>query len=57
MDANVSSDRIAVLIDADNTRPSYAEALLSEVAKYGTPEQIKANEDVASILLGAPLSA
>jgi uncharacterized protein (TIGR00288 family) len=37
VDANVSSDRIAVLIDADNTRPSYAEALLSEVAKYGTP--------------------
>ena len=37
MDANVSSDRIAVMIDADNTRPSYAEALLSEVAKYGTP--------------------
>lgn len=25
------------MIDADNTRPSYAEALLSEVAKYGTP--------------------
>ncbi|WP_299925832.1 NYN domain-containing protein [uncultured Nocardioides sp.] len=37
MDATVSSDRIAVMIDADNTRPSYAEALLSEVAKYGTP--------------------
>lgn len=37
MDANVSSDRIAVMIDADNTRPSFAEALLSEVAKYGTP--------------------
>lgn len=37
MDPNVSSDRIAVMIDADNTRPSFAEALLSEVAKYGTP--------------------
>ncbi len=37
MDANVSSDRIAVLIDADNTRASFADALLSEVAKYGTP--------------------
>ena len=37
VDANVSSDRIAVMIDADNTRPSFAEALLSEVAKYGTP--------------------
>ncbi|WP_157953091.1 NYN domain-containing protein [Nocardioides allogilvus] len=29
--------RIAVLIDADNTSPKYAEALLEEVAKYGTP--------------------
>ena len=37
MDPNVSADRIAVMIDADNTRPSFAEALLSEVAKYGTP--------------------
>ncbi|GAA5109214.1 hypothetical protein GCM10023339_09040 [Alloalcanivorax gelatiniphagus] len=37
MDPNVSSDRIAVLIDADNTRASFADALLSEVAKYGTP--------------------
>ncbi len=37
MDATVSSDRIAVMIDADHTRPSYAEALLSEVAKYGNP--------------------
>jgi uncharacterized protein (TIGR00288 family) len=37
VDPNVSSDRIAVLIDADNTRASFADALLSEVAKYGTP--------------------
>lgn len=37
MDPNVSSDRIAVLIDADNTRASFADALLSEIAKYGTP--------------------
>ena len=37
MDPNVSADRIAVMIDADNTRPSYADAILSEVAKYGTP--------------------
>ena len=29
--------RIAVLIDADNTSPKYAEVLLEEVAKYGTP--------------------
>ncbi|HET7195808.1 MAG TPA: NYN domain-containing protein, partial [Nocardioides sp.] len=31
------SARIAVLIDADNTSPKYAEALLDELAKYGTP--------------------
>lgn len=29
------SDRIAVLIDADNTSPKHARALLEEVAKYG----------------------
>ena len=27
--------KLAVLIDADNTQPSIAEALLSEIAKYG----------------------
>ncbi len=37
MDANVSSDRIAVLIDADNTSHRFAEALLDEIAKYGNP--------------------
>ncbi|MCW2738386.1 NYN domain-containing protein [Nocardioides sp.] len=37
MDPNVSSDRIAVLIDADNTSHSYAEALLDEIAKFGNP--------------------
>ena len=37
MDANVSTDRIAVMIDADNTRPAYANEVLSEVAKYGNP--------------------
>ncbi len=37
MDANVSSDRIAVLIDAENTRAAYADEVLSEVAKYGNP--------------------
>ena len=37
MDANVSSDRIAVLIDGENTRAAYADEVLSEVAKYGNP--------------------
>ena len=32
-----SATRIAVLIDADNTSPKYAEALLSEVARDGNP--------------------
>ena len=37
VDANVSTDRIAVMIDADNTRPGFANEVLSEVAKYGNP--------------------
>ena len=37
MDANGSTDRIAVLIDAENTRAAYADEVLSEVAKYGNP--------------------
>ena len=35
MDTN--ADRIAVLIDADNTSHAYANDVLSEVAKYGNP--------------------
>jgi len=31
-----SAARLAVLIDADNTRPGVTDALLAEVAKYGT---------------------
>lgn len=34
--ANDVTDKLAVLIDADNTRPAIAEGLLAEVAKYGT---------------------
>ncbi|KAA6232030.1 NYN domain-containing protein [Chlorobium phaeovibrioides] len=30
------SERLAVLIDADNTQPSIIEGLLAEIAKYGT---------------------
>ncbi len=48
MDPNVSSDRIAVLIDADNTSHSYAEALLDEVAKFGNPTIKRAYGDWSS---------
>ena len=33
MEPNGAVDRIAVMIDADNTRPAYADEVLSEVAK------------------------
>lgn len=48
MDANVSSDRIAVLIDADNTSYRYAEALLDEIAKFGNPTIKRAYGDWSS---------
>ena len=44
--------RIAVLIDADNTSPKYAEALLDELAKYGTPTIKRAYGDWSSPRLG-----
>ncbi|WP_110180634.1 NYN domain-containing protein [Nocardioides solisilvae] len=34
--ARSDSPRLAVLIDADNTTPTIAEAILTEIAKYGT---------------------
>ena len=37
MEASGGADRIAVMIDADNTRAAYANEVLSEVAKYGNP--------------------
>jgi uncharacterized LabA/DUF88 family protein len=37
--------RLAVLIDADNARPSIVEALLAEVAKYGTAHVKRAYGD------------
>lgn len=43
-----SNVRIAVLIDADNTSPKYAEALLEELAKYGTPTIKRAYGDFTS---------
>src|ERR1051325_3835939 len=37
--------KLAVLIDADNARPTIAEALLAEVAKYGTAHVKRAYGD------------
>ncbi|GAA0956843.1 NYN domain-containing protein [Actinocorallia libanotica] len=37
--------RLAVLIDADNARPSIAEGLLAEIAKYGTAHVKRAYGD------------
>jgi uncharacterized protein (TIGR00288 family) len=37
METSGGADRIAVMIDGDNTRPAYADEVLSEVAKYGNP--------------------
>ncbi len=48
VDANVSSDRIAVLIDADNTSHRYSEALLDEIAKFGNPTIKRAYGDWSS---------
>lgn len=49
---DAGSDRIAVLIDADNTSHKYAEALLDEVAKYGNPTIKRAYGDWSSQRLG-----
>ena len=43
-----SSDRIAVRIDADNTSPKYAGALLDEIAKFGNPTIKRAYGDWSS---------
>ncbi|WP_432476732.1 NYN domain-containing protein [Nocardioides sp. GXQ0305] len=48
MDTDLSGVRIAVLIDADNTSPKYAEAILDELAKYGTPTIKRAYGDFSS---------
>ncbi len=48
MDTDLSGVRIAVLIDADNTSAKYAEAILDELAKYGTPTIKRAYGDFSS---------
>lgn len=42
------TERIAVLIDADNTSAKYAEEILQELAKYGTPTVKRAYGDFRS---------
>ena len=48
MDTDSSAVRIAVLIDADNTSPKYAEAVLEELSTYGTPTIKRAYGDWSS---------
>ncbi|MDE2497225.1 MAG: NYN domain-containing protein, partial [Xanthomonadaceae bacterium] len=43
--ANESASKLAVLIDADNAQPSLIEALLAEIAKYGTAHVKRAYGD------------
>ncbi|MFC6287661.1 NYN domain-containing protein [Nocardioides sp. GCM10027113] len=48
MDTDSSAARIAVLIDADNVSSAYAEAILDEIASYGTPTIKRAYGDFSS---------
>ncbi len=48
METDSSAVRIAVLIDADNTSPKYAEGILDELAKYGTATIKRAYGDFSS---------
>ena len=48
MDTDLSGVRIAVLIDADNSSAKYAEPILDELAKYGTPTIKRAYGDFSS---------
>jgi uncharacterized LabA/DUF88 family protein len=43
--ASANTARLAVLIDADNARPSITEGLLAEIAKYGTAHVKRAYGD------------
>ncbi len=52
METDYSTVRIAVLIDADNTSPKYAEAILDELAKFGTPTIKRAYGDFSTPRLG-----
>jgi len=52
VETDSSAVRIAVLIDADNTSPKYAEGILDELAKFGTPTIKRAYGDFSSPRLG-----
>ena len=52
MDTDSSAVRIAVLFDADNTSPKYAEAVIEELATYGAPTIKRAYGDFSSQRLG-----
>lgn len=52
MENTTGADRVAVLIDADNTRATFAEDVLSEVAKYGNPTIRRVYGDWSSPHLG-----
>ena len=49
--ATENAARLAVLIDADNAQASITEALLAEVAKYGTAHVKRAYGDWTSTSL------
>ncbi|MFC4527932.1 NYN domain-containing protein [Dyella halodurans] len=49
--AHEHATKLAVLIDADNAQPAIAEALLAEVAKYGTAHVKRAYGDWTSTIL------
>lgn len=49
---STSSERLAVLIDADNTSPKYASALLDELAAYGVATVKRAYGDWTTPQLG-----
>ncbi|WP_066094142.1 NYN domain-containing protein [Xanthomonas massiliensis] len=50
--ANDSTDKLAVLVDADNAQPSIAAELLAEIAKYGTATIKRAYGDWTTPNLG-----
>ena len=54
--ASPDSARLAVLVDADNTSPKHATALLEEVAKYGVPTVKRAYGDWTNPHLGGWLA-
>ncbi len=51
-DETSGSARLAVLIDADNARPSVVEGLLAEVAKYGVAGVRRIHGDLSRLPIG-----